>query len=201
MDKYITTLMKWVAITVVVAALFFFMGFHYGSRKATIQCRLRSITTTSDDDNGVMSTTSSIAVYVVGAVAHPGVYYLPVDSRVDDAVQVAGGFTASADQVAVNLAMKLVDGMKVYVPYKVGRDSSSIQGVSQKEGKDTLVVNVNMASQKELESIPGIGPVLASRIIEYRNSHGPFSSYEDLLNVSGIGKKTLEKIKPYIQVP
>jgi competence protein ComEA len=193
MKEYISVWMKWVAITVVVATLLFFAGYHMGYRKASVSCALSSLTSSSNKASS--GAKGQIAVYVVGEVMHPGVYTLPEGSRLQQAVEAAGGFTASADMIAVNLAMKLVDGMKVYVPPRVYRDAMKTTG------EDNALINVNMASSSELEKIPGIGPVLAKRIIEYREQNGPFTTYEDLLKVQGIGEKTLAKIKPYIQVP
>ncbi len=193
MKEYISAWVKWVAITVVVATLLFLTGYHMGYRKASVSCALFSLTSSSEKASS--SVNGQIAVYVVGEVVHPGVYLLPEGSRLQQAVEAAGGFTASADMIAVNLAMKLVDGMKVYVPPRVYKDTVRTTG-----GNNTLI-NVNMASLSELEGIPGIGPVLARRIVEYREQNGPFTTYEDLLKVQGIGEKTLEKIKPFIQVP
>ena len=188
------------AATLLVATLFFFIGFHYGSRRGALSCILEGINESGMAGGSNVSSTSSIAVYVVGAVKNPGVYTLPVDSRVVDAINAAGGFTASAARVAVNLAMKVVDGMKIYVPF-IRSEGQVVYGYGSSGDFSSAKIPINSATQKELETIPGIGPVLASRIIEYRQKHGPFASYEDLLHVKGIGEKTLEKIKPYIEVP
>jgi len=191
MDNYLSLWLKWVAITAVVATLLFLSGYHLGYKKATVSCVVDSM---KGLDNSMSDASKEIAVYVVGEVASPGVYFLSQDSRIQNAIEAAGGFTASADIVSINLAMKLADGMKIYVPsINYGNRIVSENG--------QVLISVNMASIAELESIPGIGPVLAKRIYEYRQKNGPFSSYEDLLKVSGIGDKTLEKIKPYIQVP
>ncbi len=193
MREYISVWIKWVAITIVIATVLFFVGYHQGVRRASLQCALSTLS--NDHRTEVGDINDKIVVYVVGEVVHPGVYELNKNARLVDAVHAAGGLTSSADNVSVNLAMKLTDGMKVYIPPKRGEDATAL-------GKRVETkVNVNMATPSELESVPGIGPVLARRIVEYRNSHGPFSSYEDLLNVKGIGVKTLESIKPYIQVP
>ena len=191
MESYVNFWLRWVAITTVVATLLFLSGYHIGYKKATVSCVVESM---RDVDSSTSGESEEIAVYVVGEVISPGVYFLSQDSRVQNAIEAAGGFTASADIVSINLAMKLTDGMKIYVPpVSYGSRIASENGQA--------LINVNMASIAELESIPGIGPVLAKRIYEYRQKNGPFSSYEDLLKVSGIGAKTLEKIKPYIQVP
>ncbi len=188
------------AAAVLVATLFFFIGFHYGSRRGALSCVLEEINKGSMVDGRNVLSTSSITVYVVGAVKRPGVYTIAGGSRVVDAINAAGGFTASANQIAVNLAMKVVDGMKIYVPF-VRSEGQVVYGDGSSGSFSSGKIPINTATEKELETIPGIGPVLASRIVEYRREHGPFASYEDLLNVKGIGEKILEKIKPYIEVP
>lgn len=191
MESYVNLWLRWVAITTLIATLLFLSGYHVGYKKASVSCVVESI---KGLNSGTSGQSEEIAVYVVGEVVNPGVYFLSQNSRIQNAIEAAGGFTASADIVSINLAMKLADGMKIYVPpVNYGSRIASENG--------QVLINVNMASIAELESIPGIGPVLAKRIYEYRQKNGPFSSYEDLLNVSGIGEKTLEKIKPYIQVP
>jgi competence protein ComEA len=143
-------------------------------------------------------------VHVVGAVRKPGVYKLPEGSRVAAAVVAAGGFGPRADQQAINLARTISDGEQIVVPRKgepppatapAGSEGSGA-GSGARDGK----ININTADQAALESLPGIGPTLASRIIDHRTANGPFRSVEDLLEVSGIGKKTLENLRPHITV-
>ena len=120
-----------------------------------------------------------ITVAVSGAVRAPGTYALPWGSRVADAVEAAGGFTAQAEQSLVNLADPLDAGEAVFVP-----DAHTETG--------EVRVSVNSASMAELDTLPGVGPVTAALIIAGR----PYNSFEDLLNVKGIGPKTLEKLRP-----
>ncbi|MEE9400883.1 MAG: ComEA family DNA-binding protein [Dehalococcoidia bacterium] len=124
-----------------------------------------------------------IHVYVEGEVVSPGVYMLQDGDRVVDAIEAAGGFTADADQGAVNLAAPLRDGGRVHV-YRIG-------DVPQK-------INLNTAEAWLLQSLPGIGEILAQRIIDYRNEIGPFQQIEDLKKVEGIGAATFEKLKDNI---
>ncbi len=144
-----------------------------------------------------------IAVHIGGAVRNPGLYYISSDSRVADAIQVAGGPTSEADLDAINLASKVTDGSKILVPSKLKTlDTSSDIKDSQGE---TLVtnskkININTASTKELEELPGIGPALAERIVSYRETNGPFKSIEEIKKVSGIGEKKFEAIKDLIVV-
>ncbi|MCJ7667428.1 MAG: helix-hairpin-helix domain-containing protein [Anaerolineae bacterium] len=148
-----------------------------------------------------VSTSGEVGVYVVGAVMNPGVYFLPQGSRVADALEVAGGPTEEADLVRVNLAKRVYDEERIYVP-RLGEENpplppSSGSSSSQAGGK----ININTATAAELESLPGIGPVLAQRIVDYRKANGPFATIEDIKNVSGIGEGIFEEIKELIFVP
>lgn len=145
-----------------------------------------------------------IAVHIGGAVRDPGLYYISADSRVADAIQIAGGPTSDADLDAINLASKVIDGSKILVPSKVKiLDASS--NVRDDQGQaivanDKKKININTASAKELEELPGIGPALAERIVSYRKANGPFKNIEEIKKVSGIGEKKFEAIKDLIVV-
>lgn len=136
-----------------------------------------------------------IVVDVKGEVTRPGIYEVTSDSRIHDVIELAGGFSVEADQSHVNLAQKVHDEMMIIVP-KIGEESS-ITGISSSSNK----VRINYATQDEIETLPGIGPSKAQAIIQYRDEHGFFNSVEDLLNISGIGEKTLENMKEDLQVP
>ena len=139
----------------------------------------------------------TILIHVAGKVKRPDVYPLLAGSRVSDAIKAAGGAQKGVDLSDINLARVLVDGEQVYVGY-VAKVSSS----SSKSSKTrfTGVINVNRATKAEFDSLTGIGPVLASRIINYRSANGPFLALDDLLKVSGIGSKTLERIRPRLSL-
>ena len=141
-----------------------------------------------------------LVVFVSGAVAHPDVYTLPSGSRVRDAIQAAGGLSPDADPQTLNLASFLTDGAKVQVPTipKATNSNASVIGVVP--GIVGGLININIASQQELDTLPEIGPTLAQRIITYRETKGLFSRIEDIQNVSGIGPATFEKIKALITV-
>lgn len=163
-------------------------------------------------------TKAPIAVHVVGAVPRPGLYEFPQGARVQNAIDAAGGLLAQANADALNLAAPLVDGQKLEVPYKDGGGAASSQegevelpSSSQPESTPSDLqetpstgvsdlININTASFEELDSLPGIGPTIAQRIIDYRAQNGPFSAIEDLMNVSGIGPATFEKLKDLITV-
>ena len=140
-----------------------------------------------------------ITVDVKGAVKSPGIYNLPLGSRVNDAVQKAGGMTENADGKTLNLAQKVSDESLVYVPSKEETDiqETSPNTTSSKESKK---VNINKASLEELKQVKGLGGKRAQDIIDYRESKGTFKSVDDLKKVSGIGAKTIEKLKDYVTV-
>ncbi len=139
-----------------------------------------------------------LRVYVSGAVLNPDVYSLPPGSIVKDALMAAGGPSSEADLDNINLAMPLKDGMHVIIPRK-GEALPTAAPVAPSRSTPSLI-NINTASQAELESLPGIGPALARRIIEFRETHGPFSSIEELKKVPGIGEAIFSRIKDYITV-
>lgn len=155
------------------------------------------------------ATPAPLQVYIVGAVQHPGLYALPPGSRLAHAVEAAGGLSEEADAEAVNLADLLRDGQQVYVPKRgtppppaptpLGAAAPPSAGLSAARSAAELI-NINTASAAELESLPGIGPALAQRIIAYREEHGPFASPEQIMQVSGIGQGRYEQIKGQITV-
>ena len=140
-------------------------------------------------------TTATLMVDVAGGVVHPGVYSLPLNARVFEAIKAAGGLTPGADASEVNQARILRDGEQIYIYPKAA--------VMQKNGKSVKrngPIMINRASAKEFESLDGIGPVLAERIVSYRKTNGPFSAIEDLLKVQGIGQNTFAKFKAKLRV-
>ena len=142
-----------------------------------------------------------ITVDVKGAVKSPGIYDLPVGSRVHDAVQKAGGLTEEADSKSLNLAQKVSDEALVYVPTK-GEEAVSQQtasGTTSSTSKDKKV-NLNKASLEELKQVKGLGGKRAQDIIDHREANGKFKSVDELKKVSGIGAKTIEKLKDYVTV-
>ena len=142
-----------------------------------------------------------ITVDVKGAVKSPGIYDLPVGSRVNDAVQKAGGLTEQADSKSLNLAQKVSDEALVYVPTK-GEEAASQQtgsGVASSTSKEKKV-NLNKASLEEIKQVKGLGGKRAQDIIDHRETNGKFKSVDELKKVSGIGAKTIEKLKDYVTV-
>jgi len=165
-----------------------------------------------------MQSGREIVIYITGAVDYTGLLHLPLDARLDDALKKAQ-LHADADINALNPAQKLKDGQKVIIPFKAlsGELGASSQGsfVYVEESKSNAVprqsetgsygstivrVNINTAGTAELDSIPGIGPALAQRIVDYRVQNGLFSTPEEIQQVAGIGPKTFEKMVLYITV-
>jgi competence protein ComEA len=156
-------------------------------------------------------TPAPIAVYVSGAVAKPGVYTLQPGARVADAVAAAGGLRPDADPEAINLAARVSDEEHIAVPELIptplpGTVVSQVTAVrtqstpAPRKSPTPGKININTAGPEELESLPDIGPALASRIIEHRASNGPFKSIEDLADVPGIGDATLERLRSLVTV-
>lgn len=148
-------------------------------------------------------TPAPIVVFVSGEVVSPGVYTLPPESRVVDAIAVAGGLAADADANAVNQAILLEDGMQIHVP-KVGEVATPLPlSGGEANGSGTASdakININRATITELESLPGIGPALAEAIVRHRETNGEFESVEGLLEVPGIGEAKLADIRDKVVV-
>ncbi|HEM3641974.1 TPA: helix-hairpin-helix domain-containing protein [Streptococcus suis] len=146
---------------------------------------------------------SQLVVDVKGAVAKPGLYTLEADARVNDAVDAAGGLTSQADPKSINLAQKLSDEAVVYVASKDENislvASTTASSAMSQEGNESKI-NLNTATEADLQTISGIGAKRAADIIAYREANGGFKSVDDLNNVSGIGDKTMESIRPYVTV-
>lgn len=153
----------------------------------------------------------TIFVDVGGEVNSPGLYELPENSRINDAIKLAGGMTDKADLSDVNLAYVLVDAMKVVIPKKelkkVTVKSTNIpkivtteKSISEDNQATSEIVNINSATKEQLKTLTGIGDATAQKIIDYRNEKGNFNSIEDIKNVSGIGENKYEKIKSKIVV-
>jgi competence protein ComEA len=157
------------------------------------------------------TTAGPLRVYVSGAVANPAVYILPPGSIIDDAVRAAGGFAADADTVAVNLAQPVADGMQVYVPTlaeaeptppPVSLPAGATATTAVRMGGITVegLININTATQADLELLPGIGPATAANVIAHREANGPFATIEAIMDVPGIGEGKFEAIKDLITV-
>jgi competence protein ComEA len=137
-----------------------------------------------------------LVVHVVGAVRRPGLYRLADGSRVADAVAKAGGATRKADVSLVNLAAPVADGTQIVVPARI----TSTDGASSESGGQTQggPVHLNIATAEDLDGLPGVGPVTAQKIVDYRQENGAFSSVDDLDAIPGIGPKRLEQLRELV---
>ena len=167
--------------------------------------------TNAENANQINNEEEKIAVHITGEVKKEGIIYLNQGARIVDAIKEAGGETKQADLSQVNLAYELQDGQKIYIPNKKEKIS---QYITENSGTNVIIedsntstqkggsgkVNINTANQSELDRLPGIGPSLAERIIEYREENGNFKNIEDLQNVKGIGDAKFADIKDKVTV-
>jgi competence protein ComEA len=159
------------------------------------------------------SVPSEVVAHAAGAVVRPGVYALDVTARVDDLVRAAGGLAPDADVARINLAAPLADGARVYVPRVgegeappvVGPDGGPLaptgpDGAPADEAAPAAPIDLNTATEAELDELPGVGPSIAAAIVTFREQNGGFTSVEDLLDVRGIGEARLAEIRPLVTV-
>ena len=152
----------------------------------------------------------TIMVDVSGGVSTPGLYALPGASRLQQAIDRAGGLTAQADVTSLNLAGRLVDGDDVVIPVRALPQATELPGISTPgsridrtsdagvEGNDGTLIDLNTAGAAEFDTLPGVGPVIAGRIIEYRNVNGPFATIDELAAIQGISPSMVEEIRPLV---
>lgn len=161
-------------------------------------------------------TKAPIAVHVIGAVPRPGLYEFAEGARVQDAIDAAGGLLSTANVNAINLAALLGDGQQLSIPYESGQglvgnaaaalelpgsfDNNESASEESSLSADGELININTATLEELDGLPGIGPTIAQRIIDYRTENGPFSTIEEIMDVSGVGIATFDEIKDLITV-
>ena len=143
---------------------------------------------------------AEVVVQIAGAVVRPGVYHLPVGSRVGDLVNAAGGPVAGVDAAVLPLAAKVTDGQRVYLP-KPGEPVSAVAGVSV-GGASAVAgpVDLNSATVVQLDALPGIGPSTAAAIVAYRDKHGPFKSIDGLLEIKGLGASKVDALRELVRV-
>lgn len=164
-----------------------------------------SINEKSENNTQNREDNSTTMCQIDGCVNKPGVYSFKKDDRIKDIVELAGGFTQDADTKSVNLAMKLKDEMKVYIPSKTetskaqNNNIESSDIVTIKDNNSNSLVNINTADSNKLQTLPGIGPSKAKKIIEFREKN-QFKKIEEIKNVDGIGDKTFESLKSLITI-
>jgi len=198
-----------------IIALLFGISQYFSSKQADppMFTEEKKESTTKDGSDSALtptdkSSTIEIAVDVKGAVSKPGVYQIKNEARLQDVLSLAGGVLPTADLDQVNLALKLKDEMVVYIPIKgekvenqmMMQQASGVSGTSNSGGQIGSKININTANETQLMELEGIGETKAKAIIQYREQNGSFKMLEDLMNVSGIGQKTFDKLKENISL-
>ena len=192
--------------------LFFcgYVGSWYLHQPAPIRFEQKKLIRESQEQNSV--STKKIQIQVSGAVQNPGIYHLEENQRIHDAIHKAGGALTNADLGKINLASKLKDGSQIFIPSEEQGAMPEVGSTKDlDEHQETTLpqieksfkpqqLNLNKATEEELQMIPGIGPSTAAMIIEYRDSHQGFQSVDELRAVKGIGEKKMEKIRLHITV-
>lgn len=191
---------EWTAIAVLVFLLACGATLAYVRARPAVAEPLAPVAAAAEPSGDtVIAPPGTIVIHVVGRVRKPGVYEFPDGARVNDAIAAAGGFATKADRSAINLARPLVDGEQIVVARRGARPASAgTSGGGGGGGSSGDKVNINTATSEQLQTLPGIGPALAQRILTYRDQHGSFRSITDLQKVSGIGPKKYEAIAPLV---
>ena len=179
------------SISIVSAFLIFgvlYLFFRYDNKSDEFLITADTEAVTKEQDTSV----GQIYVYVCGAVNNPGVYCMPPDSRMFEAIEMAGGVREDAGTGHLELAREVVDGQRIYVPTNLEESLSVLENVTQG------LININTATKEQLMMLPGIGEARADAIISYRNTKGGFNSIDELMNISGIKDAAFQKIKERI---
>jgi competence protein ComEA len=187
------------AIAVCIAGTLWWTGvFDAGGEDGPAQAAASVASASREASSGAAPAISAtVTVHVVGEVRHPGVYELAGGSRAIDAIDAAGGLLGAADQSAVNLARVVADGEQIAVP-RQGQGGSAGVSAAPSAGARPGKIDLNTASEAQLDTLPGIGPATASKIVSDRTENGPFRSVDDLLRVPGIGPAKLDAIKDLV---
>lgn len=188
---------KWAAVALIALILGFFGGVKYAAWKTISSAKTMEINQPAAvlQAEADKSQPREIKVYVTGAVCKPGVYALKEGDRLYQAVEMAGGLSEQAEVTSVNMAAVLKDGQSAVIPKQGEQVQTKTLKNQEAEAPPGGKVNINQATAQELENLEGVGPVLARRIVEYREEHGPFKQLEDLKKVNGIGEKKFAAFK------
>lgn len=193
-------------MVIIIAIMFAVIGYYIINKTEKYDySELEKISNTEEQEEEEKDEEEKIIIHITGEVEEGGVIELEKGARISDAIEEAGGTTEEADLSNVNLAFSLSDGQKIKIPNINEENEESI--IEEKAGENIIIegnkteeekININKATQTEIETLPGIGPSTALKIINYRNEHGKFEKIEDIKNVSGIGDSKYENIKEYI---
>ena len=202
-----------IAVVVAIGMIYFIYSKNQVDDNINLENDILVSENSTKDSSKETSSDDEVIVHVTGSVKSPGVVKLKEGSRIEDAIEAAGGLTENADISKVNLAFVVEDGTKIRIPSSQDEDigdgdvidSGSGENIVVEEnttssGKSSQIVNINRATVTELETLPGIGASLAGRIVEYRSQNGKFASVEDIKNVSGIGESKFNSIRDFISV-
>ncbi len=195
------TLIKWIVAVVVafgVGVSFALLGYVIGGTSGNVQGKV---------------TMPHIKIYIKGEIEKPGLYEIGADVRLAELIEIAGGATQNANIDALNLAAILTDGTTIKIPAIgseeeidptiVDKSDYSYSASSESSGSDKITsgtININSASVSELMRLPGVGESTAEKIVSYRNANGEFLAIEEIMNISGIGQKKFESMKPFLRV-
>lgn len=201
------------AIAGIVAIVIIFFIYNKNQIKDEIDLENEILVTNITSKEKNVENENTIIIHITGSVKKPGIVKLKEGSRIEDAIEEAGGLTENADITKVNLAYIVEDGTKIKIPSSSDEEIGDEEIIDNRSGENIIVeentissnknnqiVNINKATEKEFQSLPGIGPSLASKIVEYRSQKGKFESIEDIKNVTGIGSSKYENIKDLITV-
>lgn len=197
-----------IVILIIVYTYFYSPDYEYITEESFFNETILETTETNEFKTEEILEKNLISVHIAGSVKKEGVIQIEESSRLIDVIEKAGGLTEKADLSNVNLAYEIKDGQKIYIPNKKDEENKGIimtempNYIIPKEEttteSGTLIININNATQTELEQLPGIGPSIASSIINYRKEKGNFKNIEEIKNVEGIGQAKYNKIKNYI---
>lgn len=200
-------------LIIIFIVIFYFLEKNNSEDEGLISEKINSLNEMmkNEEDNNLSNNESkenNIYVHISGEIVNAGVYQLKNNSRIKDVIDMAGGLTEKADITKINLAYPLSDGIKIQIPNLNDKEEAIIEVISNTagnniiadSGKENNKININTASQSELESITGVGPSLAAKIIEYRINNGRFNKIEDLKKVTGIGESKYKSIEKEVSL-
>jgi len=196
-----------IGVILVISLIIYFID--KGGEEEYIEINNEIANLTEEDMEEEIEEYDEIILHIVGAVKNPGIVRIKEGSRIVDVIEAAGGITEDADVSKINLAYIVEDGQKIFIPSITDEITEETEYVTSESGDNIIVdnnegenimVNINKATQTELETLPGIGPAMALRIIEHREENGKFENIEDIKNVKGIGDAKFENIKNNICV-
>jgi competence protein ComEA len=202
MSRFPITRKQAIVLAAVLVLVLFLFGRQLGHRSTAASPAvqpLRADASHAPAQPKSISASTELVVQVVGAVRRPGLYRLPAGSRVADAVRRAGGASRRADTELINLAAPLSDGIQVIVPRRgAGGSAGASSGAAAAGGQPAGPVHLNSATLEDLEALPGVGPVTAQKILDYRQEHGPFGSVDELDAVPGIGPAHMAQLRDLV---